>query len=460
MRKALVFLLAAVFLLSAAAPARAAAPQDAAAAAEALYEKGLFLGTGTDAQGRPRFELDRAPTRAEGVTMLIRLLGMESAATKGRWQTPFTDVPGWAEPYVGCAYANGLTEGVSQTTFDSESPVTATQYLTFLLRALGYSSDTDFRWDAAWELSDAIGLTADDHTAADNSAFLRADAAVLSLRALSLPMKDSGELLGAFLANGRANVPVLMYHNVSPTGSGSTNITPALFEAHLAALRDGGYTAVMPDDLLAYVNEGKPLPAKPVVITFDDGYYTNYETAYPLLKAYGMRATMFIPGVTTTHARYYKDTAYEMTPHFDFADAAEMAASGVVSVQSHTYDMHQWPPFESGDRVRSSAVRFPDETEEEFRAAMAEDIRLIREAITGATGERVHVFAYPNGRYDALSQQILAENGFDVTFTTRHGSNIVTVGDPSTLMLMDRFTMSGDVSVETLLQWVSVASGG
>ena len=57
-------------------------------------------------------------------------------------------------------YANGLTKGYSEKTFGGTDPVTAAQYLTFVLRALGYSSDSDFRWDAAWELTNELGITA------------------------------------------------------------------------------------------------------------------------------------------------------------------------------------------------------------------------------------------------------------------------------------------------------------
>lgn len=66
---------------------------------------------GTDSDGAPVFELGRAMTRSEAVTMLVRLLGRENEALSGKWETPFTDVPAWAEPYVGLAYENGLTTG-------------------------------------------------------------------------------------------------------------------------------------------------------------------------------------------------------------------------------------------------------------------------------------------------------------------------------------------------------------
>ena len=171
-------------------PFASAASDEANEAANALYELGLFQGTAENADGTPVFDLDRAPTRAEAVTMLVRLLGGEDAALAGDWDTPFTDVPEWAEPYVGYAYGKGLTDGTGETTFGSGSSVTAAQYITFVLRALGYESGSDFEWDKAWELSDEIGLTGGEY-GASTASFLRGDVAVISYDALSCTLKDS-----------------------------------------------------------------------------------------------------------------------------------------------------------------------------------------------------------------------------------------------------------------------------
>ena len=183
MRRILALVLAAVLCLSAvpalAAEGRGAA--DAETAAEALYDLGLFKGIGRRADGAPVFALDAAPNRAEAITMLVRLLGKEDEARAGSWTTPFTDVPNWAAPYVGYAYAKGLTKGISRTQFGSTQAVTDSQYLTFVLRALGYSSQTDFRWNAAWELSDRLGFTAGEYP--KSSGFLRGDLAVISYHA-------------------------------------------------------------------------------------------------------------------------------------------------------------------------------------------------------------------------------------------------------------------------------------
>lgn len=177
-----------------------------------------------------------------------------------------------------------------------------------------------------------------------------------------------------------AEVPVLMYHHIDQEGNDSTAMTPALFEAQIAALAQAGYTAVFPDDLAAYVNQGKALPDKPIVITFDDGYLSNYEYAWPILEKYGMVATIFMVGSTTGNTEHYKDTAYPITPHFSYEQGAEMVASGVISLQSHTYDMHQWGPYESTDQPRETILPLEGESEADYRAALSADCQKIRQA--------------------------------------------------------------------------------
>ena len=192
MKKAIsVFLI--LILLFGLIPAAIAADDEAQTAAETLYAMGLFQGKKTAADGTPIFDLDAAPTRAEAVTMLVRLLGKEAEAKAGSWDIPFTDVLEWARPYVGYAYCIGLTNGTGSARFGSSSPVTASEYITFVLRALGYDSTVDFEWDAAWELSDRLGIT--DRSYASAKTFTRGDAAIISVRALSAKLKYSKQTL-------------------------------------------------------------------------------------------------------------------------------------------------------------------------------------------------------------------------------------------------------------------------
>ena len=194
MKRLLSFILSLTLVVSLMAPCALGASDEAVQAANALHAMGLFNGTGKDANGKPIYDLDRKPTRQEAITMLVRLLGKEKEATSKTWKTIFTDVDAWASNYVGYAYAKGLTAGTSPTTFSGNTPVTASQYLSFVLRALGYSSGTDFQWDRAWELSDYIGLT-DGRYNASTSNFTRGDVAIISNKALSTKMKDGEKTL-------------------------------------------------------------------------------------------------------------------------------------------------------------------------------------------------------------------------------------------------------------------------
>ncbi|MDD6309122.1 MAG: S-layer homology domain-containing protein, partial [Clostridia bacterium] len=202
MKNRILSLLLAVVLVCSLALTAFAASSEATDAANTLHNLGLFNGTGTNADGTPIYDLDRVPSRFEAVTMLVRLLGKEAEAKAGTWDTPFTDVVDWAKPYVGYAYANGLTAGTSATTFGGSAIVTASQYLTFVLRSLGYESGKDFQWDKAWEFSDKIGMT-DGRYNADTKTFLHGDVAIISNNALYMNVANSDKtLLDSFNARG------------------------------------------------------------------------------------------------------------------------------------------------------------------------------------------------------------------------------------------------------------------
>lgn len=189
-------LLLLLLLLPATAHAMDFTPEEGA---NSLYELGLFQGKGTTANGRPIYALNDTPTRAEAVTMLVRLLGREQEAKAGAWDLPFTDVPEWARPYVGYAYANGLTNGIGAGRFGSGQAVMADQYMTFLLRALGYSSETDFVWNAAADYGAGLGLKI-----ADRKAFTRGQVAAVSAAVLAQKQKGSALTLAALLQQNGA----------------------------------------------------------------------------------------------------------------------------------------------------------------------------------------------------------------------------------------------------------------
>ena len=156
--------------------------------AQDLKELGLFQGVSeTD------FDLDRKPTRIEALIMLIRLLGKGDEAISAGGDHPFTDVPAWADSYIGYAYENGITNGVSDSLFGT-GDANAQMYLTFVLRALGYTDENgaDFLWNNPFTLAKSVGILPDYVNTAE---FWRSDVVLVSYAALAANLKNSSTVL-------------------------------------------------------------------------------------------------------------------------------------------------------------------------------------------------------------------------------------------------------------------------
>lgn len=183
------------------------------ALADALAELGLFAGTGT-AYGSG-YDLEVAPTRVEGVVMFLRLIGEEKAAQAYTGPCLFVDVPDWAKQYVAYAYSKGYTAGVGpdaagNPVFGTSRLIGVPEYLTFVLRALGYRDtgvNPDFTWQTALTRGAELGvLTKGEAQWLSSATFLRAHVAYLSYFSLEAPMADgSGTLLDFLSASGALN---------------------------------------------------------------------------------------------------------------------------------------------------------------------------------------------------------------------------------------------------------------
>ncbi len=145
--------------------------------------------------------LDRTANRMEGAAMLVRLLGAEEEAIAGNYGHPFTDVDPWANPYVGYLYVKGLTNGIGNNRYGSEQPMNEKAYLTFLLRALGYSDrdGIDFTWDTVEQVCRETGLLYSGESFSETAPFKRERLAELSWRAMFLKHKTQNKLLLIFL---------------------------------------------------------------------------------------------------------------------------------------------------------------------------------------------------------------------------------------------------------------------
>ena len=247
------------------------------------------------------------------------------------------------------------------------------------------------------------------------------------------------------------DVPVLMWHNLAEESSGDMTISVDTFRAQIEALHEAGFKTVSLQQLYDYVHFGTELPEKPIVLTFDDGYFSNYEYAFPILQEYDMQATIFAIGVSVGKDTY-KDTDHAMTPHFGADEAREMVDSGLISVQSHTFDMHQWPPFEDGNaQVRETLLPFDGEADADYEAAVEADFAESRELLESITGQPVNALAFPEGAYVTLTQDALRSAGAELTFTTVRAVNTVVKGLPQSLCAMPRFGMTETTDMTALL---------
>ena len=165
-----------------------------------LWDMGLFLGSDGS------FKLDYPLTRTEAVLMSLRLLGEDTQAEQVKIPCPFSDVPDWAKYSVGYAHAKGIINGYDADTFGANDPVTANQFITLVLRAMGYVDGVDFQWDTAANTARMLKMIDEKNQMQymHSNLFFRDSAAYVSYNALKFAeMKGGGLLIDTLTTPGR-----------------------------------------------------------------------------------------------------------------------------------------------------------------------------------------------------------------------------------------------------------------
>ena len=231
-------------------------------------------------------------------------------------------------------------------------------------------------------------------------------------------------------------LPIIMYHSILEDAGrqGAYVITTQTLESDLRYLQERGYTTVVMADLLAYVWEGTPLPERPVMLTFDDGYYNNYAYAHPLLQKYGMRAVI---APIARWTEFYSDRPEEqdrpLYSHATWAQLREMTGSGVWEVQNHSYDLHQ--NLSGG---RKGARKLAGESADRYRQVLTGDLSAAQNLLTRQVGVTPTTFVYPFGAYSKEARPILQELGFSASFLCEGRVNCIT-RDPECLWGLGRY---------------------
>lgn len=273
-------------------------------------------------------------------------------------------------------------------------------------------------------------------------------ALVMLLSAALLTMQT----VSVLSAQEGVRLPVVMYHQLTNSASraGKYVLTVEQFEKDLEYLKEKGYETVTVNQLLAF-SEGKgELPEKPVMITFDDGCETLYAYALPLLKKYGFTAVGFAVGALA-------DSYTELNDHnlnyscLNWAEIKEMCDSGVVDIQSHSYDLHK------NTVERSGAKKKKGETFEQYYEFLSSDAAKMKEEMIRNTGKAPVAFAYPFGSYSPESAEILNKCGIKMAFTCEEKVNIIRKTESEWLFRLGRYNRPyGISSVSFFEKWEQV----
>lgn len=255
---------------------------------------------------------------------------------------------------------------------------------------------------------------------------------------------------GAFGARGFSSeadgtvLPILMYHEVKPFGTRKDVITPRELESDLSYLKSAGYTALTMTDLIDCEKEGRALPPKPIVLSFDDGYLNNYVYVYPLLKKYDMKIVLSIIGKNTDDFTRIPDDNLDYA-HVTWSQVVEMQRSGLVEIQNHTYAMH------TITRKRFGCQKSKRETNAQYEAALTADVTRLQDEIIRETGVAPNTFTYPYGQVSKESVPILKKLGFQASLTCDYGVNLLK-GDPEELYRLRRVCRAHGVPAQKALK--------
>lgn len=242
---------------------------------------------------------------------------------------------------------------------------------------------------------------------------------------------------------GSARLPIFLYHILSPSRSYKFGITPDEFESDLLYLSKNGYTTITITQLIACVDSGQALPEKPVILSFDDGYYNNYVYAFPLLKKYHAKMVLSIIGKSTDDFSAVPSDNLSYA-HVTWTQLNEMVSSGLVEVQNHTYSLHEM----SGGRT--GCMQKPGESSAQYEKVLTNDVGKLQREIVQQTGFTPNTFVYPYGKSSKGTDGILRKLGFRATLSCRYGINPIPKG-PDDLFGLYRIERTHKQSAESVL---------
>jgi peptidoglycan/xylan/chitin deacetylase (PgdA/CDA1 family) len=195
-------------------------------------------------------------------------------------------------------------------------------------------------------------------------------------------------LAAVFIKSTAYVVPILMYHSIDNNDNVTKlSVSPKSFARQMEFLSKNNYNVVPLEKVVSYIKKKEKPPQKTIAITLDDGFYNNYQYAYPVLKKYNMPATIFIIVNRVGNPGF-----------LNWEEIKEMADSGIVEIGSHT-KVHFWL-LGSDDRFLQDEV--------------AGSKKILEEKL----GRKINSFCYPMGAFDAKSEKAVEDAGYACAVST------------------------------------------
>lgn len=237
-------------------------------------------------------------------------------------------------------------------------------------------------------------------------------------------------------ARAAEKLTILSYHEIAEAGEALDRdyaVKPTMFVRQMDWLRNNGYHFVTVDDLLADEAGRKPLPDKAVLITFDDGYRSMYDHAWPILKAWQIPAVVAVVGVwederTTVN---YDGKTIPRDKLMSWKELRELADSGLVEIGSHSFDLHrgiQGNP-QGNEQPAATTRRWLGEgsgyeAEAAYRQRIESDLAKSSSDIKAHIGHAPRVIAWPYGRYNDIAREAAIRRGMTIGLTLDDGANV------------------------------------
>ena len=205
-----------------------------------------------------------------------------------------------------------------------------------------------------------------------------------------------------------SRVIVLTYHdliNSKPINGSQLNITD--FIAHMDYLYHNNYRTLSLSEFLFYYQQ-KNFPPRSILLTFDDGYESFYDRAYPILKQYGFKAVIFpvvgyTPGLQQRHL---------WVKHLSFHQIRLMIKdSNLIDVGVHTFDLHY------KENKKPALYRQKGESPADYQARLTKDLRMAKDLLELETGQPVIALSWPFGKTNGPARKIALSLGYRLIFT-------------------------------------------